>query len=62
VLKKRFPIIASGTVPHYALDTMTDIILTCRILHNFLRDLNTDDSLTDKIDRDVIDKIDGTSR
>ena len=37
VLKKRFPIIASGTEPYYSLDTMTDIVLACCILHNFLR-------------------------
>ena len=36
VLKKRFPIIASGTKPHYPINTQSDIILACCILHNYL--------------------------
>ncbi|KAG6473921.1 hypothetical protein ZIOFF_067841 [Zingiber officinale] len=36
VLKKRFPIISSGTEPYYEVDIHTDIILACCILHNFL--------------------------
>jgi len=35
VLKKRFPIIARETEPHYFVDTMTDIVLTCCILITF---------------------------
>ncbi|XP_052734061.1 protein ALP1-like [Vigna angularis] len=58
VLKKRFPIIASGTKPHYGLDTMTDIILACCILHNFLRGVDNDDSLLEEVDNDLNDRED----
>ncbi|XP_022631726.1 putative nuclease HARBI1 [Vigna radiata var. radiata] len=53
VLKKRFPIIASGTEPHYDLETMTEIILACCILHNFLRSVDHDDSLLDEVDNEI---------
>ncbi|XP_052722993.1 uncharacterized protein LOC128193494 [Vigna angularis] len=53
VLKKRFPIIASGTEPHYGLDTMTYIILACCILHNFLRGVDNDDSLLNEVDNEL---------
>ncbi|XP_014517225.1 putative nuclease HARBI1 [Vigna radiata var. radiata] len=53
VLKKRFPIIASGTEPHYDLETMTEIILACCILHNFLRSVDNDDSLLDEVDNEL---------
>ena len=33
MLKKHFPIIASGTEQHYDVDTMTKIVLACCILH-----------------------------
>jgi hypothetical protein len=35
VLKKRFPIIGSTTEPTYSVDTQTEIILTCCIIHNY---------------------------
>ncbi|XP_020269812.1 protein ALP1-like [Asparagus officinalis] len=35
VLKKRFPILGSGTEPHYPTETQKDIIYACTILHNF---------------------------
>ncbi|XP_052726956.1 uncharacterized protein LOC128194802 [Vigna angularis] len=53
VLKKRFPIIASGTEPHYGLETMTNIILTCCILHNFIREVDNDDPLLNEVDNDL---------
>nr|KYP59498.1 Putative nuclease HARBI1 [Cajanus cajan] len=56
VLKKRFPIIASGTEPHYSLDTMTNIILACCILHNFLRGVDNDDSLLAEVDRELMEE------
>ncbi len=34
VLKKRFPIIGSTTKPTYSIDTQTEIILACCMLHN----------------------------
>ena len=36
VLKKRFPIIASGMEPHYPVDTQFDNILARCILYNYL--------------------------
>ncbi|XP_052732389.1 uncharacterized protein LOC128196196 [Vigna angularis] len=58
VVKKRFPIIASGTEPHYGLETMTDIILACCILHNFLRGVDNDDSLLDEVDNELNERED----
>nr|KYP44363.1 Putative nuclease HARBI1 [Cajanus cajan] len=56
VLKKRFPIIASGTEPHYSFDTMTNIVLACCILHNFLRGVDNDESLLAEIDRELMEQ------
>ncbi|XP_017441285.2 protein ANTAGONIST OF LIKE HETEROCHROMATIN PROTEIN 1-like [Vigna angularis] len=53
VLKKRFPIIPSGTEPHYGLETMTDIILCCCILHNFIRGVDNDDPLINEVDNEL---------
>ncbi|WVY98980.1 hypothetical protein V8G54_031131 [Vigna mungo] len=58
LLKKRFPIIASDTEPHYGLETMTDIILACCILHNFLRSMDNDDSLLDEVDNELNERED----
>ncbi|XP_027924621.1 putative nuclease HARBI1 [Vigna unguiculata] len=55
VLKKRFPIVASGSEPHYSLETMTDIVLACCILHNFLRGVDNDDALIDEVDREIME-------
>ena len=55
VLKKRFPIIASGSEPHYSLETMIDIVLACCILHNFLRGVDNDDALIDEVDREIME-------
>ena len=54
VMKKRFPIIARGTEPHYDWHTMTNIILACCILHNFLRGVDSDDSLIEEVDRELL--------
>ncbi|XP_052723797.1 protein ALP1-like [Vigna angularis] len=55
---KRFPIIASDTEPHYGLETMTDIILACCILHNFLRGVDNDDSLLHEVDNELNERED----
>jgi len=60
VLKKRFPIIASGTEPHYPLETMTDIVLSCCILHNFLRGSDNDEYLIDEVDRELMEHANET--
>ncbi|KAL6349654.1 hypothetical protein AAG906_041061 [Vitis piasezkii] len=53
VLKKRFPIIASGTEPHYLVDTQSDIILACCILHNYLMGVDPDERLIAEVDREL---------
>ncbi|RVW75767.1 putative nuclease HARBI1 [Vitis vinifera] len=53
VLKKRFPIIASGTEPHYPVDTQSDIILACCILHNYLMGVDPDERLIAEVDREL---------
>lgn len=56
VLKKRFPIIASGTEPFYSFDIMIDIILACCILHNFLMGADVDESLIAEVDRELLQR------
>ena len=53
VLKKRFPIIGSGTKSHYSLITMKNIVLACCILHNFIRGVDRDDEFLAEVDRDL---------
>ncbi|XP_068486360.1 protein ALP1-like [Phaseolus vulgaris] len=56
VIKKRFPIIASGTEPHYDVDTMTKIVLACCIVHNFLRGIENDESLLEEVDNELLEQ------
>ena len=56
VLKKRFPIIAGGTEPYYSFEIMTDIVLACCILHNFLMGVDIDESLIAEVDRELIQR------
>jgi len=53
-MKKCFPIIASGTEPHYNVDTMTKIVLTCCILHNFLLGIDNYESLIEEVDHESL--------
>ncbi|XVF50461.1 hypothetical protein PTKIN_Ptkin04bG0102900 [Pterospermum kingtungense] len=53
VVKKRFPIIASGTEPCYSLETMTEIVLACCILHNFLMGVDLDENLINEVDMEM---------
>ncbi|XXG66422.1 hypothetical protein AAC387_Pa05g3906 [Persea americana] len=50
VLKKRFPIVASGNESYFSVDTTSEIILACCILHNFLMDVDPDEHLIHKVD------------
>ena len=52
VLKKRFPIIARGTEPHYPVDTQSDIILACCILHNYLMGVDPNERLIAEADKE----------
>jgi len=54
VLKKRFPIIASGTEPHYDANTVPKIVLACCILHNFLCGVDNDESLIEEVDHELL--------
>ena len=54
ILKKRFPIIASTTEPNYCVDTQNEIILACCILHNYLMDVDPDESLIVEVDEEVL--------
>ena len=45
ILKKIFPIIASGLEAHYDVDMRSEIVLTCCILHNFLMMYNPDEDI-----------------
>ena len=52
VLKKMFLVIASGTEPHYPIDTQSDIILACCILHNYLMGVDPDERLITEVDKE----------
>ena len=54
ILKKRFPIITNTTEPNYCVDTHNKIILACCILHNYLMDVDPNESLTAEIDEEVL--------
>jgi len=54
VLKKRFPIIGSGTEPHYDVDTMAKFVLGCCILHNFFCGVDNDESLIEEVDHELL--------
>jgi len=56
VLKKRFPIIASGTEPHYSLNIMTNIVCACCIIHNFLRVVDNNNSFIEEVDRELLEQ------
>ncbi|XP_072077822.1 uncharacterized protein [Arachis hypogaea] len=53
VLKKIFAIITSGTEPHYNFETMTEIVLACCILQNFLMGVDPDPHLIAQVDREL---------
>ncbi|XP_039129079.1 putative nuclease HARBI1 [Dioscorea cayenensis subsp. rotundata] len=56
VLKKRFPIIASSTEPHYGLETHKEIIFACCILHNYLMGVDPDEALITQVDNEIRDE------
>lgn len=53
VLKKRFPIIASGTEPTYGIKTQNMIIIACCILHNYLMMVDPDEELVAEVDEEI---------
>ncbi|KAJ4814914.1 nuclease [Rhynchospora pubera] len=54
VVKKRFPIIASGTEPSYDEDTVSDIFFACCMLHNFLMGVDPDERLIAEVDNELM--------
>jgi Plant transposon protein len=50
VLQKRFSIIRSMIEPHYSIDTLKKIIISCCILHNFLVDKDLDPAILAEVD------------
>jgi hypothetical protein len=55
VLKKRFPIIRSTTKLTYSVDTQTEIILACCIIHN-LMGVDLDERLIVEVDEELFVK------
>ncbi|GAV78976.1 LOW QUALITY PROTEIN: DDE_4 domain-containing protein, partial [Cephalotus follicularis] len=53
VVKKRFPIIASTTLPNFLVETQTEIILACCIIHNYLMSVDPDENLIIEVDREL---------
>ena len=54
VLKKRYLIIASNTEPNYCVDTKNEIILSCRILHNYLMGVDPNESHIAEVDEEIL--------
>ena len=57
VLKKRFPIISGATEPHYPVETVTEIVLGCCILHNFLMGVDPDENLINEVDQEILNQV-----
>ena len=53
IVKKRFPIISSGTEATYGIHTQNYIILACCILHNFLMGVDPDEDLIAEVDEEI---------
>lgn len=60
VLKKRFRIIASGAECQYSTTTMSQIVLACCVLHNFILSVDRDDIFLGQeelgLDEEITDK------
>ncbi|KAJ4768702.1 nuclease [Rhynchospora pubera] len=54
ILKKRFPIIASGSEPYYNEKTVSAIFIACCILHNFLMGVDPHDALLAEVDNELM--------
>ena len=53
VLNKWFPIISRMTKPFFPIDTITEIILVCCILHNYLMGVDLDERLIIEVDWEI---------
>ncbi|XP_065865661.1 protein ALP1-like isoform X3 [Euphorbia lathyris] len=54
VLKKRFPIIGSGTEPNYCVNTQNKIIVACCILHNYMIGVDPNDAILEQVDEEIL--------
>ncbi|KAI9169272.1 hypothetical protein LWI28_009860 [Acer negundo] len=54
VLKKRFPTISEATEPHYPVKTVTEIVLACCILHNYLMGVDPDEKILVDVDQELL--------
>lgn len=59
VLKKRFPIIGSTAEPTYSMNTQSEVVLACCILHNYLMGVDPDESLIEEVDREILNESQG---
>ena len=53
VLKKQFPIIFGMTEPFFPVDTITEIILACCILYNYLMGVDPDERMIAEVDQEI---------
>ena len=53
MLKKRFPIISGMMEPFFPVDSVTEIILACCILHNYLMGVDLDERLIAEVDQEI---------
>lgn len=52
--EKRFPIISGATEPHYSVGRVTEIVLACCILHNYLTGVDPDENLINEVDEELL--------
>jgi hypothetical protein len=53
VLKKRFPIVASLNEPYFWIQTHKQIFVACCILHNYLMNVDPDQSIIREVDMEL---------
>ncbi|TXG70198.1 hypothetical protein EZV62_005133 [Acer yangbiense] len=53
VLKKRFPILSTGTKSHFSVRTLRKIVLACCILHNYLIGVDPDEQILKEVDQEL---------
>ncbi|CAI0550361.1 unnamed protein product, partial [Linum tenue] len=55
VLKKIFSIITSGSEAHHDVNTRSEIVLACCILHNFLLMYDPDEDILREVDKELME-------
>ncbi|KAL5571103.1 hypothetical protein UlMin_020700 [Ulmus minor] len=54
LLKKWFPIISGSAEPHYPVKTVTEIVLSCCILHNYLMGVDPNEQIIREVDQELL--------